>query len=45
MADGVGMALAERILAASFNRPGLPIVDHYTYGIVSDGDLYYGRRC
>jgi transketolase len=39
---GVGMALAERYLAADFNRPGLPIVDHYTYGIVSDGDLMEG---
>ena len=41
-ANGVGMALAERILAAAFNRPGLKIVDHYTYGIVSDGDLMEG---
>ena len=39
---GVGMALAERHLAARFNRPGLPIVDHYTYAIVSDGDLMEG---
>jgi transketolase len=39
---GVGMALAERYLAANFNRPGFPIVDHYTYGIVSDGDLMEG---
>ncbi|HTY25691.1 MAG TPA: transketolase [Desulfomonilaceae bacterium] len=39
---GVGMALAERYLAADFNRPGFPIVDHYTYGIVSDGDLMEG---
>ncbi|MFQ5854160.1 MAG: transketolase [Anaerolineae bacterium] len=41
-ANGVGMALAERILAAYFNRPGFPIVDHYTYAIVSDGDLMEG---
>ncbi|MFC2015565.1 transketolase [Chloroflexota bacterium] len=41
-ANGVGMALAERLLAAQFNRPGLAIVDHYTYGIVSDGDLMEG---
>ncbi|MFQ5344305.1 MAG: transketolase family protein, partial [Anaerolineae bacterium] len=41
-ANGVGMALAERILAARFNRPGFPIVDHYTYAIVSDGDLMEG---
>src|SRR5512135_2684695 len=37
-AMGVGMAIAERFLAAHFNRPGREIVDHYTYGLVSDGD-------
>jgi len=41
-ANGVGMAIAERFLAAHFNRPGHVIVDHYTYGIVSDGDLMEG---
>ncbi len=41
-AMGVGMAIAERFLAARFNRPGLSIVDHYTYAIVSDGDLMEG---
>ena len=41
-ANGVGLALAERLLAAEFNRPGLEIVDHYTYAIVSDGDLMEG---
>jgi transketolase len=41
-ATGVGMALAERLLAASFNGPGFEIVDHYTYAIVSDGDLMEG---
>jgi transketolase len=41
-ANGVGMAIAERFLAAHFNRPGHTIVDHYTYGIVSDGDLMEG---
>jgi transketolase len=41
-ANGVGMALAERYLAARFNRPGHHIVDHFTYGIVSDGDLMEG---
>ncbi|MEJ2207788.1 MAG: transketolase [Anaerolineae bacterium] len=41
-ANGVGLALAERLLAAEFNRPGLDIVDHYTYAIVSDGDLMEG---
>ena len=39
---GVGMAIAERHLASTFNRPDLPLVDHYTYGIVSDGDLMEG---
>jgi transketolase len=41
-ANGVGMAVAERILAARFNRPGHEIVNHFTYGIVSDGDLMEG---
>jgi transketolase len=41
-ANGVGMAIAERFLAATFNRPDFSIVDHYTYGIVSDGDLMEG---
>jgi transketolase len=41
-ANGVGMALAERMLAAEFNRPGFELVDHYTYSIVSDGDLMEG---
>ncbi len=41
-ANGVGMAIAERYLAAYFNRPGFPVVDHHTYGIVSDGDLMEG---
>ncbi|HEV2235018.1 MAG TPA: transketolase, partial [Ktedonobacterales bacterium] len=41
-ANGVGMALAERFLAALFNRPGHTLVDHHTYGIVSDGDLMEG---
>jgi transketolase len=41
-ANGVGMAIAERYLAARFNQPGHEIVDHYTYGIVSDGDLMEG---
>ncbi len=42
LCTGVGMALAERMLAARFNRPDYPIVDHYTYAIVSDGDLMEG---
>jgi len=41
-ANGVGMAMAEAHLAATYNRPGHTIVDHYTYGIVSDGDLMEG---
>ena len=41
-AMGVGMAAAERFLAAHFNRPGLEIIGHYTYGLVSDGDLMEG---
>lgn len=39
---GVGMAVAERFLAAQFNKPGFPVMDHYTYAIVSDGDLMEG---
>ena len=41
-ATGVGMAVAERWLAAQFNRPGQALVDHHTYAIVSDGDLMEG---
>jgi transketolase len=41
-ANGVGMAIAERHLASVFNRPGYEIVNHFTYGIVSDGDLMEG---
>lgn len=41
-ATGVGMAIAERHLAAIFNKPGHEIIDHYTYGIVTDGDLMEG---
>ncbi len=41
-AVGVGIAIAERFLAATFNRPDLPIIDHFTYAIVSDGDLMEG---
>ena len=40
--NGVGMAMAEAHLAARYNRDGLPIIDHFTYGIVSDGDLMEG---
>jgi transketolase len=41
-ANGVGMALVERWLAERFNRPNFTVVDHYTYAIVSDGDLMEG---
>jgi transketolase len=41
-ANGVGMAIAERFMAATFNRPGFPIFDHFAYAIVSDGDLMEG---
>jgi len=41
-ANGVGMAIAESFLAATFNQPGFPIFDHFTYAIVSDGDLMEG---
>ena len=40
--NGVGMAIAERFLAARFNRPGHTVVDHFTYAIASDGDLMEG---
>ncbi len=41
-ANGVGMAMAEAHLAAVYNRPGHKIIDHYTYAIVTDGDLMEG---
>jgi transketolase len=41
-ANGVGMAMAEAYLAARYNQPGYKIIDHFTYGIVSDGDLMEG---
>jgi len=39
---GVGMALAAQHLEAKYNQPDLPIVDHFIYAIVSDGDLMEG---
>ncbi|WP_038045495.1 transketolase [Thermus caliditerrae] len=42
ISTAVGMALAERKLAAEFNRPGYEVVDHYTYVLASDGDLMEG---
>ena len=41
-ANAVGMAIAERRLAAEFNRPGHDVVDHWTYTLCSDGDLQEG---
>ena len=40
--NGVGMAIAEAYLAARYNRPGFEIIHHFTYGLVSDGDLMEG---
>ena len=42
IAMGVGFAMAERFLAAKFNREGFPVVDHYTYVMCGDGDLQEG---
>lgn len=41
-ATGIGMAMAEKFLAARFNKDGSDLVDHFTYAIVSDGDLMEG---
>ena len=41
-ANGVGMAIAEAYLAARYNKPGHEIISHYTYALVSDGDLMEG---
>ncbi|MFW6195370.1 MAG: transketolase, partial [Chloroflexota bacterium] len=41
-ANGVGMAIAEQMLAAKYNRPGHEIIDHNIYSLVSDGDLMEG---
>lgn len=42
VANGVGLAIAERWLAATFNRPGADVVNHYTYVLASDGDMMEG---
>ncbi len=42
IANGVGMAIAERALAAQFNKPGFDIVHHYTYVFLGDGCLMEG---
>jgi transketolase len=44
-ANAVGMALAERYLARTFNRPGHTLIDHTTYALVSDGDVMEGVAC
>ena len=42
IANAVGMALAERILSAKFNKPGYNLVDHYTYALCGDGCMMEG---
>lgn len=42
LGNAVGMALAERMMAARFNRRGLSVVDHRTYALCSDGDMMEG---
>ena len=42
LANAVGMAIAEKTLAATFNRPGLEIIDHHTYVFLGDGCLMEG---
>lgn len=42
IAMAVGIAMAEAHLAAKYNKPELPIVDHHTYALISDGDLMEG---
>ncbi|MDF3054365.1 MAG: tkt [Gammaproteobacteria bacterium] len=42
LANGVGMAIAEKVLAAEFNHDGLEVVDHYTYVFAGDGCLMEG---
>ena len=42
LANGVGMALAEYLLGAQFNKPGLTVVDHHTYVFLGDGCLMEG---
>jgi len=41
-ANGIGFAIAEAHLAAEFNKKDYPIIDHFTYGLVTDGDLMEG---
>ncbi len=44
-AMGVGFAIAEAMLGAKYNKPDFPVVDHYTFGLTSDGDLMEGVSC
>lgn len=44
-AMGVGFAIAEAMLAGKYNKPDFPVVNHYTYGLTSDGDLMEGVSC
>ncbi|MHB8873403.1 MAG: transketolase [Myxococcaceae bacterium] len=44
-ANAVGMAIAERALAARFNRPGHTVIDHRTWALISDGDVMEGVTC
>lgn len=41
-ANGVGMAIAQKYLAATFNKPNFPVVDYFIYAICGDGDLMEG---
>jgi transketolase len=41
-ANGIGMAIAESHLAAEYNQPGYDVINHYTFAIVTDGDLMEG---
>lgn len=42
LAMSVGMAMAEKHLGAMYNKPGFPVINHYTYTIIGDGDLMEG---
>lgn len=42
ISNAVGMAIAEKVLAAQFNRPGFDVIDHYTYAFLGDGCMMEG---
>lgn len=42
LANSVGLALAEKVLATQFNKPGIDLIDHYTYTFIGDGCLMEG---